>query len=142
MVQLMSGHALLRRNKIESHRCGTLLEIRTVVPYLKRVFNEQGISLLIEHKWLWGLIKAILIKNTLEAKKIHLSDEQLADGKVHFLRERGYESLDDWTKYLQDSNDDENSLIAMIRKKIEYDQFLDINYSSKAEAQFLGRKND
>ena len=133
---------VLRQDKIELEGCSIFLEIRTVVPHLKRVFGEQGISLLIEHKWLWGLIKSMLIKNTLNSEKSHLSDEEMASAKAQFLQERGYESEDGWEKCLQDSDEDESSLVLKLRKKVEYKKFLDTNYSSKAEAQFLDRKND
>ena len=122
--------------------CGDLLEIGTIVPQLKDVVNEESIILLHKHNMLWVMIKSMIIQKVLSETGIEIGDAQAQDARLTCLEKYGYESLDQWPEFLKRFDRSEAYMVNKIKKYLRYKEFLAINYSSKAEARFLDRKNE
>ncbi len=116
------------------------MENGTVVPELKRVIGSEGRELLRQHNLLRPLIQQMLMQETFA--QVVVTDEDLDEARLELLKQRDFETLDQWPELLQQLGVAEETLLERLRQNIRRSTFIRERFAPKAEARFLERKNE
>ena len=116
------------------------MDCRSVVQKLRRAIGSEGQELLISFNLLQPLVKQLLICDALAG--VVVSKEELHDAQICFLRQRGYERMEQWSELLETLRLREKDVLERLRHDIRRRNLIRERYAAKAEARFLERKND
>ena len=116
------------------------MDCRSVVQKLRRAVGSEGQELLISFNLLQPLVKQMLIYGAIAG--VVVSKEELQDAQTCFLRQRGYERMEQWTELLETLRLREHDVLERLRHDIRRRNLIRERYAAKAEARFLERKND
>ena len=116
------------------------MDCRSVVQKLRRAVGSEGQELLISFNLLQPLVKQMLICDAIAG--VVVSKEELQDAQTCFLRQRGYERMEQWTELLETLRLREHDVLERLRHDIRRRNLIRERYAAKAEARFLERKND
>ncbi len=111
-------------------------------PKLEKILllNKECIDILKKHDLFEILIKKELVSEILQS--ITLNESQILELKTNFIKQKTFETEDDYKNWLKTENIKEKDLIDKISNPLKLAQFCNKNFSHKAEARFLKRKND
>ena len=115
------------------------MENGTTVPELQRVIGPEGLALLKQHNLLRPLVQQMLMQETFAS--VVVEDEEIDGARLELLKQRGFESLDQWPELLEQLNVAQGVLIERLRLSVAKRTFIQDRFAPKAEARFLERKN-
>ena len=116
------------------------MDTSQVLHELKKVIGDDGRTLL--HRQ--GLLKPLLRKMiTLQAiADVVVSDQDLNQARLDLLEEKGYDGIEQWPQLLEEVVGTEAEVMTALSNKVRQQTFLRDQFSPKAEARFLDRKNE
>jgi parvulin-like peptidyl-prolyl isomerase len=71
-----------------------------------------------------------------------VSDQDLNQARLDLLEEKGYDGIEQWPQLLEDVVGTEPEVMNALSNKVRQQTFLREQFSPKAEARFLDRKNE
>lgn len=116
------------------------MESGTAVPELKRVIGAEGRALLKQFNLLRPLVEQMLISDAIA--DVEVSEEQLEEGRLGLLQQRGYDGLEQWPELLKELERTDEEVVERLRRGIQRRTFMRDRFAAKAEARFLERKNE
>ena len=110
-----------------------------VVQNLQRVLGAEGKALLRKFDLLKPLIKQMVIHEAIAEDVI--TEAQLEEARAHLLRQNGFSRVEQWPELIKQLGLTENEVLRRLRHETLRMRHVRKNFSSKAEAHFLERKN-
>jgi len=112
----------------------------SVLAELKRLISSDGRTLLRNHNLLRPLVEQMLI--TAAIAEIPVSDDALEQARLDLLKNQGFESSDQWPQLLESLGRTDQDVVAQLRRRLQRQTLMHEQFSPKAEARFLERKNE
>ena len=116
------------------------MDTSQVLHELKKVIGDDGRNLLQRY----GLLQQ-LVTNMITAQAIAevvVSDPDLNQARLDLLEEKGYDGIEQWPQLLEEVVGTEAEVMTALSNKVRQQTFLREQFSPKAEARFLDRKNE
>ena len=107
---------------------------------LKRVIGPEGRDLLQRHKLLTPLVQQMVICEAIA--ETALDQASIDQAKLALVKERGYESLEQWPEVLKQLGHPEEVVLDQISRGMKLKATMREQFAPKAEARFLQRKNE
>ena len=111
-----------------------------VLHELKRVIGDEGRSLLQRHGLLQPLVTKMITSKAIA--DVAVSDQDLNEARAVLSKERGSEGIEQWPQLLEASGRPETEINDLLIRSVQEQTFLREQFSPKAEARFLDRKNE
>ena len=111
-----------------------------VLHELKKVIGDEGRSLLQRHGLLQPLVTKMITSQAIA--DVVVTDQDLNEARTVLLKEKGYEGIEQWPQLLEASGRPETEINDLLVRSVQQQTFLRDQFSPKAEARFLDRKNE
>ena len=116
------------------------MDTSKVVRELKQVIGGEGRSLLQHFGLLEKLITKMVRAHSIEA--VAVSDQDLYQARVDVLKENGFNDIEQWPQLLEATGRSDSEAMEVLSRRARKDKFILEQFSPKAEARFLDRKNE
>ena len=110
-----------------------------VVQNLQRVLEAEGKALLSRFDLLKPLVKQMMIHEAITEAVI--TEENLEKARIDLLKKHGFRGIEQWPKLIKQLGSTESEVLHRIRHETLRMKYVRENFSSKAAARFLERKN-
>jgi parvulin-like peptidyl-prolyl isomerase len=107
---------------------------------LKKVIGDDGRILLQRYGLLQPLVTQMITSQAIA--DVVVSDQDLNQARLDLLEEKGYDGIEQWPQLLEDVVGTEPEVMTALSNKVRQQTFLREQFSPKAEARFLDRKNE
>jgi parvulin-like peptidyl-prolyl isomerase len=107
---------------------------------LKKVIGDDGRILLQRYGLLQPLVTKMITSQAIA--DVVVSDPDLNQARLDLLEEKGYDGIEQWPQLLEDVVGTEPEVMTALSNKVRQQTFLREQFSPKAEARFLDRKNE
>jgi parvulin-like peptidyl-prolyl isomerase len=107
---------------------------------LKKVIGDDGRNLLQRYGLLQPLVTKMITSQAIA--DVVVSDPDLNQARLDLLEEKGYDGIEQWPQLLEDVVGTEPEVMTALSNKVRQQTFLREQFSPKAEARFLDRKNE
>jgi parvulin-like peptidyl-prolyl isomerase len=111
-----------------------------VLHELKKVIGDDGRILLQRYGLLQPLVTKMITSQAFA--DVVVSDPDLNQARLDLLEEKGYDGIEQWPQLLEDVVGTEPEVMTALSNKVRQQTFLREQFSPKAEARFLDRKNE
>jgi parvulin-like peptidyl-prolyl isomerase len=111
-----------------------------VLHELKKVIGDDGRILLQRYGLLQPLVTQMITSQAIA--DVVVSDPDLNQARLDLLEEKGYDGIEQWPKFMEDVVGTEPEVMTALSNKVRQQTFLREQFSPKAEARFLDRKNE
>jgi parvulin-like peptidyl-prolyl isomerase len=111
-----------------------------VLHELKKVIGDDGRILLQRYGLLQPLVTKMITSQAIA--DVVVSDPDLNQARLDLLEEKGYDGIEQWPQLLEDVVGTEPEVMTALSNKVRQQKFLREQFSPKAEARFLDRKNE
>jgi parvulin-like peptidyl-prolyl isomerase len=111
-----------------------------VLHELKKVIGDDGRILLHRYGLLQPLVTQMITSQAMA--DVVVSDQDLNQARLDLLEEKGYDGIEQWPQLLEDVVGTEPEVMTALSNKVRQQTFLREQFSPKAEARFLDRKNE
>jgi parvulin-like peptidyl-prolyl isomerase len=111
-----------------------------VLHELKKVIGDDGRILLQRYGLLQPLVTQMITSQAMA--DVVVSDQDLNQARLDLLEEKGYDGIEQWPQLLEDVVGTEPEVMTALSNKVRQQTFLREQFSPKAEARFLDRKNE
>jgi parvulin-like peptidyl-prolyl isomerase len=111
-----------------------------VLHELKKVIGDDGRILLQRYGLLQPLVTNMITSQAIA--DVVVSDPDLNQARLDLLEEKGYDGIEQWPQLLEDVVGTEPEVMTALSNKVRQQTFLREQFSPKAEARFLDRKNE
>jgi len=116
------------------------VDISQVLHELKKVIGDDGRILLQRYGLLQPLVTKMITSQAIA--DVVVSDQDLNQARLDLLEEKGYDGIEQWPQLLEDVVGTEPEVMNALSNKVRQQTFLREQFSPKAEARFLDRKNE
>ena len=116
------------------------VNIAGIVQKIRTVLSVDAQALLSKYGLLKPLLQQMLIESLVSADSV--SQQQLDQARLALLNQSGFSGLDEWPHLISQLGCLEEDLLSRLRTDILLSRYVRANYSTKAEARFLERKNE
>ena len=107
---------------------------------LQRAIGPSGRTLLDQFNLLKPLVEQMVAGEALV--DVVISADQLEKARLHLLRQRGFDVIDQWGELLEELGCSDDEVIERLSHSIRRRSFIRERYEVKAETRFLERKNE
>ena len=104
------------------------------------MIGAEGRALLKQFNLLRPLVEQMLISDAIA--DVEVSEEQLEEGRLGLLQQRGFDGLEQWPELLKELERTDEEVVERLRRGIQRRTFMRDRFVAKAEARFLERKNE
>jgi len=111
-----------------------------VLHELKKVIGDDGRILLQRYGLLQPLVTKMITSQAIA--DVVVSDPDLNQARLDLLEEKGYDGIEQWPQLLEEVVGTEAEVMTALSNKVRQQTFLREQFSPKAEARFLDRKNE
>jgi parvulin-like peptidyl-prolyl isomerase len=111
-----------------------------VLHELKKVIGDDGRILLQRYGLLQPLVTKMITSQAFA--DVVVSDPDLNQARLDLLEEKGYDGIEQWPQLLEEVVGTEPEVMTALSNKVRQQTFLREQFSPKAEARFLDRKNE
>tara|TARA_B100001173_G_scaffold87696_1_gene75389 strand:- start:1414 stop:2142 length:729 start_codon:yes stop_codon:yes gene_type:complete len=111
-----------------------------VLHELKKVIGDDGRILLQRYGLLQPLVTKMITSQAIA--DVVVSDPDLNQARLDLLEEKGYDGIEQWPQLLEEVVGTEAEVMTALSNKVRQQTFLRDQFSPKAEARFLDRKNE
>ena len=116
------------------------MDTSQVLHELKKVIGDDGRILLQRYGLLQPLVTKMITSQAIA--DVVVSDPDLNQARLDLLEEKGYDGIEQWPQLLEDIVGTESEVMTALRQNVRLQTFLSEQFSPKAEARFLDRKNE
>ncbi len=116
------------------------MDSERVVSELRRNISADGRTLLKNNNLLRPLVEQMVTTEAIQACPV--SEDDLEDARQDLLEQRGFESIEQWPELLQGLGRTEEEVLERLQYGVRRQHFIREQFSPKAEARFLERKNE
>ena len=116
------------------------MDTSQVLHELKKVIGDDGRILLQRYGLLQPLVTKMITSQAIA--DVVVSDPDLNQARLDLLEEKGYDGIEQWPQLLEDVVGTEPEVMTALSNKVRQQTFLREQFSPKAEARFLDRKNE
>ena len=116
------------------------MDISPVLHELKKVIGDDGRILLQRYGLLQPLVTKMITSQAIA--DVVVSDPDLNQARLDLLEEKGYDGIEQWPQLLEEVVGTEAEVMTALSNKVRQQTFLREQFSPKAEARFLDRKNE
>ena len=116
------------------------MDTSQVLHELKKVIGDDGRILLQRYGLLQPLVTKMITSQAIA--DVVVSDPDLNQARLDLLEEKGYDGIEQWPQLLEDVAGTEPEVMTALSNKVRQQTFLREQFSPKAEARFLDRKNE
>ena len=116
------------------------MDTSQVLHELKKVIGDDGRILLQRYGLLQPLVTKMITSQAIA--DVVVSDPDLNQARLDLLEERGYDGIEQWPQLLEEVGGTEPEVMTALSNKVRQQTFLREQFSPKAEARFLDRKNE
>ena len=116
------------------------MDTSQVLHELKRVIGDDGRILLQRFGLLQPLVTKMITSQAIA--DVVVSDPDLNQARLDLLEEKGYDGIEQWPQLLEEVVGTEAEVMTALSNKVRQQTFLREQFSPKAEARFLDRKNE
>ena len=116
------------------------MDTSQVLHELKKVIGDDGRNLLQRYGLLQPLVTKMITSQAIA--DVVVSDPDLNQARLDLLEEKGYDGIEQWPQLLEDVVGTEPEVMTALSNKVRQQTFLREQFSPKAEARFLDRKNE
>ena len=116
------------------------MDTSQVLHELKKVIGDDGRILLQRYGLLQPLVTKMITSQAIA--DVVVSDPDLNQARLDLLEEKGYDGIEQWPQLLEDVVGTEPEVMTALSNKVRQQTFLRDQFSPKAEARFLDRKNE
>ena len=116
------------------------MDTSQVLHELKKVIGDDGRILLQRYGLLQPLVTKMITSQAIA--DVVVSDPDLNQARLDLLEEKGYDGIEQWPQLLEDVVGTEPEVMTALSNKERQQKFLREQFSPKAEARFLDRKNE
>jgi len=111
-----------------------------VVSELRRNISADGRTLLKNNNLLRPLVEQMVTTEAIQGCPV--TEEDLEEARQDLLEQRGFESIEQWPELLQGLGRTEEEVLERLQYVVRRQHFIHDQFSPKAEARFLERKNE
>jgi len=111
-----------------------------VLHELKKVMGDEARTLLQRYGLLQPLVTKMITSQAIA--DVVVSDPDLNQARLDLLEEKGYDGIEQWPQLLEAVVGTEPEVMTALSNKVRKQTFLREQFSPKAEARFLDRKNE
>ena len=116
------------------------MDTSQVLHELKKVIGDDGRILLQRYGLLQPLVTKMITSQAIA--DVVVSDPDLNQARLDLLEEKGYDGIEQWPQLLEEVVGTEAEVMTALSNKVRQQTFLRDQFSPKAEARFLDRKNE
>ncbi len=116
------------------------MDTSQVLHELKKVIGDDGRILLQRYGLLQPLVTKMITSQAIA--DVVVSDPDLNQARLDLLEEKGYDGIEQWPQLLEEVVGTEPEVMTALSNKVRQQTFLREQFSPKAEARFLDRKNE
>jgi parvulin-like peptidyl-prolyl isomerase len=116
------------------------VDISQVLHELKKVMGDDARTLLQRYGLLQPLVTKMITSQAIA--EVVVSDQDLNQARLDLLEEKGYDGMEQWPQLMEDIVATEPEVMAALSNTVRQQTFLREQFSPKAEARFLDRKNE
>ena len=116
------------------------MDSERVVSELRRNISADGRTLLKKNNLLRPLVEQMVTTEAIQ--ECPVSEDDLEEARQDLLEQRGFESIEQWPELLQGLGRTEEEVLARLQHVVRRQHFIRDQFSPKAEARFLERKNE
>ena len=116
------------------------MDTSQVLHELKKVIGDDGRILLQRYGLLQPLVTKMITSQAIA--DVVVSDPDLNQARLDLLEEKGYDGIEQWPQLLEEVVGTEPEVMTALSNKVRQQKFLREQFSPKAEARFLDRKNE
>ena len=116
------------------------MDSERVVSELRRNISADGRTLLKNNNLLRPLVEQMVTTEAIQGCPV--SEDDLEEARQDLLEQRGFESIEQWPELLQGLGRTEEEVLARLQNVVRRQHFIREQFSPKAEARFLERKNE
>ena len=116
------------------------MDTSQVLHELKKVIGDDGRILLQRYGLLQPLVTKMITSQAIA--DVVVSDPDLNQARLDLLEEKGYDGIEQWPQLLEEVVGTEAEVMTALSNKVRQQPFLREQFSPKAEARFLDRKNE
>lgn len=116
------------------------MDTSQVLHELKKVIGDDGRILLQRYGLLQPLVTKMITSQAIA--DVVVSDPDLNQARLDLLEEKGYDGIEQWPQLLEEVVGTEAEVMTALSNKVRQQTFLREQFSPKAEARFLDRKNE
>ena len=116
------------------------MDISQVLHELKKVMGDDARTLLQRYGLLQPLVTKMITSQAIA--EVVVSDQDLNQARLDLLEEKGYDGMEQWPQLMEDIVATEPEVMAALSNTVRQQTFLREQFSPKAEARFLDRKNE
>ena len=116
------------------------MDTSQVLHELKKVIGDDGRILLQRYGLLQPLVTKMITSQAIA--DVVVSDPDLNQARLDLLEEKGYDGIEQWPQLLEEVVGTEPEVMTALSNKVREQTFLREQFSPKAEARFLDRKNE
>ena len=116
------------------------MDTSQVLYELKKVIGDDGRNLLQRYGLLQPLVTKMITSQAIA--EVVVSDSDLNQARLDLLEEKGYDGIEQWPQLLEAVVGTEPEVMTALNNKVREQTFLREQFSPKAEARFLDRKNE
>ena len=116
------------------------MDTSQVLHELKKVIGDDGRILLQRFGLLQPLVTKMITSQAIA--DVVVSDPDLNQARLDLLEEKGYDGIEQWPQLLEEVVGTEAEVMTALSNKVRQQTFLREQFSPKAEARFLDRKNE
>ena len=116
------------------------MDTSQVLHELKKVIGDDGRILLQRYGLLQPLVTKMITSQAIA--DVVVSDPDLNQARLDLLEEKGYDGIEQWPQLLEEVVGTEAEVMTALSNKVREQTFFREQFSPKAEARFLDRKNE
>ena len=116
------------------------MDTSQVLHELKKVMGEEARTLLQRYGLLQPLVTKMITSQAIA--EVVVSDSDLNQARLDLLEEKGYDGIEQWPQLIESITGTETEVMTLLNGKVRQQTFLREQFSPKAEARFLDRKNE
>ena len=116
------------------------MDTSQVLHELKRVMGDEARTLLQRYGLLQPLVTKMITSQAIA--EVVVSDSDLNQARLDLLEEKGYDGIEQWPQLIESITGTETAVMTRLNGMVRQQTFLREQFSPKAEARFLDRKNE
>ena len=116
------------------------MDSERVVSELRRNISADGRTLLKKNNLLRPLVEQMVTAQAIQ--ECPVSEDDLEEARQDLLEQRGFESIEQWPELIQGLGRTEEEVLERLLYVVRRQHFIRDQFSPKAEARFLERKNE